>query len=752
MLRELIEKLFKNKPDIPDKSEKNQINGITRISDIVPMPLREEFLYDVEKQEKIDEYKKEYLKTLRLTRTITSVDIMPEELHNYQNIYLDLLMNLFEEDNNEVSFESPDDIIDEELDLSIKCLKLRLYLEHVRELAIEIKLRLIALNEILKEKKLSKTRENAVLNEINNLQHSLFIFQNQEWLMIKAIHNNLINIKNIDFKTFLENIDNQNIEEVNDEVIDKRLEEVREMALSVIPDIVGYLESLNLSPKMLIATLEQELEIYVYTHKDDLKVLSEETENLATTLVDLSLEELQKEQKAYIDTIHILELRYKIFSKYGRNLVSYDDLEELYENKFCILMANIFTDYDLNILEFATHRELECYQSIVSEKINRIITGQETYINLLADKYKIDVSEIINIMASIFKSDDEFSFLKILNNRILLSLLLSLTYCGDWLNKFFTDTYVNISDYSEIDFYEKGIDWEEKVPLSSIYEMMDYNIRVSDKEEFKNNPLYRIYKLYQNTLPKDIYKFPEGIKRIYGGGIPIKLYNLIDEDCKNKTVIMPSTLQAILSGIFSSDIPELVLNEGFEHLGSNVLYHCSNFNLPSTINFIHWDSINYKKLRKLMINDYKNSAFLNNKDFLRNLISNCYTAHKTKKKRYHHVSDKVRKKQEMERTGRFSSSDHSYLFDHDEIFEIFELQPSFQEIVIEDETGKIVRLNKEDLTFEIERSDMLWDSNIFGLKLNLTEVNSVINLIMNQIERKFNNTNDDVVKRERKPE
>ena len=213
MLRELIAKLFKNKP------EKNRKKGITRISDIVPMPSREEFLYDIEKQEKIDEYKKEYLKTLRLTRTITSVDIMPEELHNYQNIYLDLLMNLFEENNNEVSFESPDDIIDEELDLSIKCLKLRLYLEHVRELVIEIKLRLIALNEILKEKKLSKTRENAVLNEINNLQFLLLNFNIQEETMIKGIYNYLKSIEVIDVKTFLENINNPEIEEDRKSVV-----------------------------------------------------------------------------------------------------------------------------------------------------------------------------------------------------------------------------------------------------------------------------------------------------------------------------------------------------------------------------------------------------------------------------------------------------------------------------------------------------------------------------------------------------
>lgn len=748
MLKRLREKIFRKKETEVKSDEVD--TGILRISDIVPMPSREEFLCDVEKQEKIDEYKKEYLKTLRLTRTITSVDIMPEELHNYQNIYLDLLMNLFEtEDSSEVSFDSPNDIIDEELDLSIKCLKLRLYLEHVRELVIETKLRLIALNEILKEKKLSKTRENAVLNEINNLQHSLFIFQNQEWLMIKAIHNNLINIKNIDFKTFLENIDNQNIEEVNDEVIDKRLEEVREMALIVIPDIVGYLESLNLSPKVLIATLEQELEMYVYTHKDDLKVLSEETENLATTLVDLGLEELQKEQKAYIDTIHILELRYKIFSKYGRNLVSYDDLEELYENKFCILMANIFTDYDLNILESATHRELECYQYIVSEKINRIITGQETYINLLADKYKIDVSEIINIMASIFKSDDEFSFLKILNNRILLSLLLSLTYCEDWLNKFFTNTYVKISDYPEIDFYFNDIDWEDEVPLASICEMIDYDKKVLEKQ--KNNPFYKLYQLYQNTLSQDIYKLPEGIREMNYSDymtMPQAFLNTIDKKCKDKTVIMPTTLRKINVNIFSSPISNVVLNEGLEYLGYHSLHYCSNYKLPTTIKYIDRTAINFKTA-ELRITNYKHIALLNNDDLLKKFISDFFRAQKTEKVRHHYISNETRRKQQIEATGRFSSSDHSYLFNHDTTFITFKIYPLFAFLVLEDENGKEVKLNYDDLIFETERStDIIPVDKIRALYLLPEEIYTAMAYLRSQITKKFNDVEDlDVSKR-----
>lgn len=749
MLKELIRKIFKK-----EEIEVKVGTGISRINDLVTMPIREEFTGDTEKQALIDEYKKEYLKTLRLTRTITSVDIMPEELHDYQNIYLDLLMNLFEVKDSEVSFDSPNDIIDEELDLSIKCLKLRLYLEHVRELIIETKLRLIALNEILNEKPLSKTRINAVINEINNLLHSLFIFQSQEWAMIKAIHDNLITIKNIDLKTFLENIDNSDVEEANEPTVNKRLEEVREMALIVIPDIVGYLESLDLSPKVLIATLEQELEMYVYTNSDDLNKLREELNNLDTALVLLSLEELQKEQKTYLEIIHILELKYKIFSKYGSNLVNYEDLEELYRGKFCILMGNIFTNTNLNILEYATHIELECYQNIISEKINRIITGQETYLNLLADKYKIDVSEIINIIASIFKSDNEFSFFEILNNRILLALMLSLTYCEDWLSTFFDETYVNIKDYPEINFYTFNIDWEEKVPLASICEMIDYDIKVFEK--LKNNLFYKLYQLYQNTLPQDIYKLPEGIREMHYfdyTSMPQKFLDVMDEKCKDKVVYTPTTLRKINVNIFSTAISNIVLNEGLEYLGYHSLYYCSNYKLPTTIKYIDRTAINFKTT-ELRITNYKHIALLNDDDLLKKFISDFFRAQKTEKVRHHFISNETRRKQEMESTGGYSSSDHSYFFDRDETFITFKIYPVFAFLILEDENGKEVKLTYDDLIFELERStDIIPVDKIKALYLLPKEIYTTVAYFRSQITKKFNDVEDlDVSKRERKPE
>jgi len=683
------------------------------------LPTREEFASDIESLRKIDEYKKEYLKTLRLTRTITSVDIMPEELHNYQNIYLDLLMNLFEEDNNEVSFESPDDIIDEELDLSIKCLKLRLYLEHVRELVIETKLRLIALNEILKEKKLSKTRENAVLNEINNLQHSLFIFQNQEWLMIKAIHNNLINIKNIDFKTFLENIDNQNIEEVNDEVIDKRLEEVREMALSVIPDIVGYLESLNLSPKMLIATLEQELEIYVYTHKDDLKVLSEETENLATTLVDLSLEELQKEQKAYIDTIHILELRYKIFSKYGRKLITKEEIEELYKSKFKVLISDIFEDTYNGVLNNATKMELRCFCEILFKIVANLIKGDNKQVSELAKINGITYSYIEKLIIAFLNESGSFDYEGLLQlyNKEKLQLLIAIEFTSfqTFFTKVLGDKVTYCLNYPDFTFSEM-FHWNSfKLPLRTIYHILNWHIKAGFIKEKSIGPIYSLYKLYMSTEDSNVYKLPEGLWSIYvskdvkDNKKLMTLVKIIRKEAKDKNVILPSSLKHFYGNLFGNSAKTIILNNGLEVLDYTALSEANitELILPSSlkeVSFSSWPRISPQVIK---FNDYQNSHILNDDSQLKNII-------------YYYKS-------------KFIANDK----DNEEISK-YQFYPTFNSIELCDEFGALVlKLEKDDLScfgYRHWTQDMLLDEEQHILP---KEKDSILNHIRNKIHEKL---------------
>jgi len=284
---------------------------------------------------------------------------------------------------------TPNYIIDEKLDLSIKCFKLCFYLEKVRELIIEAKLRLIALNELLNERILSKNKKNVIINEINNLQYLLHNFNIQEMTMLKAMHNNLTNISTLEIKTYLENINNPNISEAEEEVITKRLRDVREMALLVIPDILGYLESLNLNPKVLIASLEQELEMYVYTHKSDLTKLREEAykiyyninSKVILNIDELSLESLnfietidyiKRHRVEYLDRIKELELRYKMFSIYGRNLVTEEEIKDLYKCKFHVLTVDILGS-NFILPESITYSEQEIYQEIVFDLINKLV-------------------------------------------------------------------------------------------------------------------------------------------------------------------------------------------------------------------------------------------------------------------------------------------------------------------------------------------------------------------------------------------
>ncbi len=420
------------------------------------MPTREEFASDIESLRKIDEYKKEYFSSLRLKRTVVSTDIMPRELHEYNNIYLDLLINLFEvNDNSNVLFDKINEPKNEDLELCIKCYKLKLYLDNIREYIVETKLRLIALNEIL--------------NEINNLSHLFLSFNIEEETMLKEIHNYLSDIATTRVKEVLVNIASYEVE-FEEEIVNSRLNEVREMAILVIPDIVGYLESLDLEPKMLIASIEKELEIYVYTHKNKLKELRKDAESLNTDLLYLDFEDI-KDKEEILERIKALELEYKIFSIYGRDLVSFNDLEELYENKYWVLISCIFKDCNFNILNEVNFTELECYQNMVMIKINDIVKGNIVNVNLWCSKYKEETKKIIENLIDVLKSNEEFSFYEILNNRILLALIAAISCSDDWLNYFFQNTMVNIKDYPDAIFYLDIFNWEEVVPLASVYEM-----------------------------------------------------------------------------------------------------------------------------------------------------------------------------------------------------------------------------------------------------------------------------------------
>ena len=93
---------------------------------------------------------------------------------------------------------------------------------------------------------------------------------------------------------------------------------------------------MNLNPKLLIATIEQKLEIYVYTHSETLESLKKKVREIsyevnqkvaydfeeenAPRFVDAK-KDIKKRKNQFLSQLQELEILYKVFSKYGRNLV-----------------------------------------------------------------------------------------------------------------------------------------------------------------------------------------------------------------------------------------------------------------------------------------------------------------------------------------------------------------------------------------------------------------------------------------------
>ena len=434
--------------------------------------------------------------------------------------------------------------------------------------------------------------------------------------MIKGIHSYLTNIRTLDIKTFLEKLYNPNVEEKDDkEAITKRLEEVREMAMLVIPNIVGYLESLNLSPKSLIAYLEQELEIYVYTHQDDLAKLREETDKIAYSLKATFIQELKRHKEEYLNKIKELELRYKVFSLYGRNLVTYEDLEKLYESKFKVLTIDILDDSYSNMIIDITTTEFKVYQDIILSLINQILDGKNSYINTLTRSPHINAPKMVKLIMKVLTGDKEkFDVREILKDRLKLGFLIALNKKD--LEKFFDNIKVKKANYPKLNFYDALFRWKEYLPLRTIFELKKCNMEMDSFLDFDKDPLYQIYILVSKTFTEE--KWLEGL-------VEIKPYYVINENretllkvkeyFRNKfkvELILPSTLK-ILNGFFfhNSSIKCLFLNGGIEKVGDLSMPDLEYLYVPPSVK-----KLRDVKAKTIVFQDYEESLLLKSVDAL----------------------------------------------------------------------------------------------------------------------------------------
>ena len=700
-LKKCISKFF------PKKNKNITSSALACMRNIVGIPKREDYTNDKEAEELIDKYKKEYLKTIKTSRTIVSIDLMPTDLHQYKNIYLDLLASICTEDNSDVSLEKINKSDSRSLEIMIIKLKLDIYINAVKIQEKEARLRVIVLTEILNTIIFSKSKERAIINEIDNLYFAISNFMTQILAMEKEKESFLKDLSALDIEEF------QSAEE-KQIIITEYLEELRLIAEAIIPEKLKELEVLNLNPLILIAKLEQLLEIYVYTHENVIDILKEEVNKisfeisgcvLGGTIEDFwsKVEEFESKRdyinSKYLKRIKEIELLFKLFSKYGRNKVFKSDLERLYEVKFKLLTYYIY-DKKFDILESISFTELEFYQEIIFKKIERIIKGENDYVNDLA--IKSDLRTVINQIKAILKLDNkEFSMYDILKNRRVLSFLLAFdTYNG--LEEFFSNERVFKIEYSNLNFYDRDIfDWEEVLPLDTIYRIMRSNIKTEpNSEELKRDSLkdslYYLHRLQKEFNKTDYYILPEGLKKIniitFGGqASPMDLVNYIRSLAENKKVKMPSTLKEFYGKLFEDTrLQSLELNEGLQRIDANALAVKSlkGITFPSTIIFdkILLDTLP-STIKNITLSNYKHI----NLEYLINFIAT--------------------------KTFKIESTDVTHFI------------PTIDELVFQDEDGKIdFILTKKDLMFSSK--DISHDLTIEEAIPELEE--TIRNIIMNQ--------------------
>lgn len=330
--KKMVEKLFKGK----------YAGGVpANLSDFVQIPEEKEYFGNPEKLALIQKYKEMYQKSLKSLKTIGDISVVPQELHDYKDIYLELLTKNFLDEDSSVSFDLINAIGSRELDIFITTLKMDIYINHVVKLKEDTMLHLVSLSRVAKFVFLSNAKK-VIANEFNNLYFLYLTFANQEVAM-KQERNN--------FKNKMEQVRQEfNVLVDEDKVLEERFKETEMLYKAINP---GYEGDFSSDPELLIAWWETELEMYVYKHKEQLSELRQKVQDL-TKLVEENFGNLLVLKETYIEKIQELELHYKIFGKYGRNLVSKEDIDNLYRVKFAILTINIEYDNEFDITNGAT--------------------------------------------------------------------------------------------------------------------------------------------------------------------------------------------------------------------------------------------------------------------------------------------------------------------------------------------------------------------------------------------------------------
>ena len=359
-----------------------------------------------EEQEYVNKLKEEYLKFYENEDNYINLDC---ELFNEIKMYQDLALDIMHKDHFGNIVNS---IIDSK--------KLVYYSHKITEINNTLKYKYIALNGLRKDKKyLTKHMGLYVLgkrkiNILKALDHQINIINNMFVIADKQIFD--YNAKAI--ANYPKNIDQTTKKELNDRYI-----EVEKDYQDLFNSSIELDDSISLADE--ITYMEILIDKFIYENKDLINKLKEQLDIIAfNEIID------EKEQQGKISNLKKIKMYYLIFYKYGRNLITKEDFNDLYQ-----IIYNVYTYFPISsgFTEYfnkkANKDELILYSKIIKGKSEAFILKQSKIFeaNKVSDKAYSLLLKIFNLTESdeIYKNMfiyDDFNIKYFPNVELLLAL------------------------------------------------------------------------------------------------------------------------------------------------------------------------------------------------------------------------------------------------------------------------------------------------------------------------------------------
>ena len=527
------------------------------------MPTYEELT--TEEQEYVNKLKEEYLNFYDTEDNHINLDNeLFNEIKTYQELALDIMYN-----------DHFGNIVNSIIDSK----KLIYYSHKITEINNTLKYKYIALNELRKDKKhLAKHMGLYVLgkrkiNILKALDHQMNIINN----MLIIANQKITDYCACAIANYPKNIDEPTEKELNDRYI-----EVEKDYKDLFNTSINLDDNLTNTDKTTY--IEILIDKFIYENKDLINKLKEQLDIIAfNEIID------EKEQRAKISNLKKIKMYYLIFYKYGRNLITKDDFNDLYQIIFNVYTYFIFkSDFISYYQTLNEGNEKSFYTNIVNSKV---------------ELFKMKKSPIFN--ANYLYSNDVYKCLTqilenssvILNDEFNFSLLLSLEY-EKGINNFFDFRAKNkipniFSDSNKYlrneDYYKLVIGVYKYVEINKIKynkedsksyflnkyltdkEIISYLVKKYDESKFK----FELYELVNNI---NFNEFPKGIPSFCLDSI-INYYNFND---RKPLIISDNYIDLYIryyqprvkDFIFNGNISNfhIILNQDFEESNMNTKF------------------------------------------------------------------------------------------------------------------------------------------------------------------------------------